>query len=248
MKTKLLKKILGVGAAAYIMAYAGLGGYALLDSKHNSDINSDRAPRMSEYREFKFDINGKKKKLGIIGEYHGYNHNERKYAVSIIKQYDNVALEGSAQESKSKLFSEADSILSAVPAYFYTTGSCRRCPNAYLLAFFNGKKIMPLEENSALDNMNFGQKSAFLADDVKNILIAPYYYFDGKKEIEHPNINDSEKNSLYFYTNGDKREKEMSEKIVRKIKDEKTDNLLCFVGKSHLEGIISNIGKEIKLE
>jgi len=247
MKNKWLKKVLGIGFAAYLTAYAGLASYAVIDSKRNSDINSEKAPIRLEYKELKCDINGKKKKIGIIGEYHSYNRNETRYASSIVKQYDNVAFEGSDQKPESKLLLKADDITGFIPNYFYLNGSHRRSPNAYLIALIDGKKITHLEEKPAVDKLTFAQKSAFLADDIRAMLIAPYYYFKGKQEIAQAKINDSEKGASYWYTNGERRDKEMSEKIIQLIGDKKTENLLCIVGKSHLEGIISNIEKKIKL-
>ena len=40
----------------------------------------------------------------------------------------------------------------------------------------------------------------------------------------------------------------MADKIIDILEDEKTNNLFCAVGKSHVDGIISNLEKRIKLE
>jgi hypothetical protein len=266
---KTLKRALAIGVGAYILAYAGLAGYALVDIKKNFWNTFDKAQNFLTFREFSCEIDGRKKKLGLVGEKHLYNHKEQLFAGELIKRYETLAFEGSVNEPRSKIDRILDNVCSTLNypyIYFYATGSGRRAPHPYDIerlknSLYNSllqkEKIIPLiplEEHSATDDMNLTQKALAFIESAKELAIAPMAYFKGKKELNLPRENkekspqEAQKELGWYRANGEKRDYIMADKIVTILEDDKTDNLLCAVGKAHVEGIISNLEQMINLE
>ena len=243
-----LKRALAIGLGAYITAYAGLAGYAAIDSKRNFWKTFDNAQDLSNFKEFSCEIDGKKKTLGILGEYHNYSEKEMHNAANLIEKYDTIALEGSADKTKSKLFCGINQILNYPSVWFYLNGSGRRSLGV------DFKNAVSLEDKNPIDELNLIQKAIATGDSIEGLLTAPLAYFKGQNELKmskeqaDKEAKKYQKGLTWYYSNGEKRNEIMADKIIDILEDEKTNNLFCAVGKSHVDGIISNLEKRIKLE
>lgn len=254
---KKLKKLMGIGLGTYIAAYAGLASYAILDYKKNQDKIFNGAPNLLIVKEYSAEINGKEKKLALVGENHHYTDKESKYASEIMEKYENIAIEGSDKEIKSKKFAKLASYFNYLSGNFYITGSGRIALNSnFLSAIYtkaNGKKRFCLEDKNPLDGLNNTQKARFLAMSAISVLFAPKEYFEGKDERnisleEYKKITDEERNNQPLYCNSDEREAKMAKNIEDILNREDIDSLACFIGASHQNIIESKLKKKIEIK
>ena len=255
---KTLKKIMAIGFGTYLTAYTGLASYAILDYKKNQDKIFNEAPNLLIVKEYSAEINGKKKKLALVGEAHNYTDKESRYASEIMEKYGDIAKEGSDKEIKSKKFAKICVYVSIPSGYFYLTGSGRLAPNSsFLVTLYtaaNNKRKFCLENQNPYDSLNKTQKGMILTELIKHSLTAPLEYFKGKSENELSLkdykilIDKKRNNSVLRYLNNGQREEKMAKKIEEIISKDDIDSLACFIGASHLDNIDSILKEKLRLK
>ena len=256
---KTFKKIVAIGIGTYLTAYIGLAGYAFLDYKKNQDKIFENAPNLLIAKEYSAEINGKKKKLALVGEAHNYTDKESRYALEIMEKYGDIAMEGSDKETKSKKFAKLFAYLNYLGSNFYLTGSGRIAMDSNILSAVytkaNGKKRFCLEDKNPLDGLNNNQKTMLLAKSAIDVLSAPIEYFKGKAERnisleKYKKITNKERNQIFLHSilNSDEREEKMAGKIEDIISKDDIDSLACFIGASHLDKIDSILKEKLRLK
>ncbi len=241
-----LKKALAIGAGAYFTAYALLSGCAILDIKKNSEIIYQNAPDNLIINEYSAKINGRKKKLALIGEHHCYTQKESKHATELIKEYKNVGLEGANKKAENKVF---ESIVNNFPgpnAYFYLNGSGRLDLESGILSYLHARNSrFYLESKNPIDSLNFLEKARILGKATLYNLAAPIRYFTEKNKALS---GKDSKRIPKFSGRLSNREKEMSESIESILNKDNINSLAVFVGSSHLENIAHALEMKMKLE
>ena len=251
-----IKKLLFVIIGTYIASYTGLTCYAILDYNKNKDRIFDNAPNHLLVQEYSAEVNGKKKKLALVGEAHNYTDKESRYALEIMEKYGDIAREGSDKEIKGKKFAKICSYASIPAGYFYLTGSGRIALDSNFLSAIctkaNRKKTFGLEDKNPLDSLNNTQKTMFLAKLAIDVLSAPIEYFKGRAERnisleKYKKIIDKERKKQPFYYNSDERETKMAGKIEEIISKDDIDSLVCFIGATHLVPIENKLKNKLIL-
>jgi len=243
---KLLKKALAIGAGTYIGACALLTVFANLDYRKNEpDIMND-APDRLRINEYSVNINGKTKKLALIGENHLYTQKETSHALKVIKAYGNIGLEGSTKSTKDKLTHKILALEGHIPGYFYVRGTGRNAMDSDALSYIFAKQRFCLENQQPLDAMDYLQKFNMVKDLAEANILGPLMYFKGKAENKLSNKD-------YFKTiKPDKtwknRENEMTLNIESILNKDNVDKLACFVGLAHIDNIDSNLNKSVKIK
>lgn len=253
----ILKKGLAIVAGAYFTAYALLSGYAFIDYKINKKKIWDEAPNHLLVKKYSASVNGKKKRLALVGEIHQYTNKEARQASHLIDEYKDIALEGSLSLPKDNVYDKIFSITSPMQYKCYLKGSGRTALNSSFLAALEqrlGKKVFLLEKNDPRDNYGFIQKAGRLSEIVKGYLLAPINYLKGRnegnisiEEHEKSMIKGRQNNFLYKKIN-DKREKEMTRNIESILNKDCVNSLVVFVGAYHLEPIAHALETKMKME
>ncbi len=93
--------------------------------------------------------------------------------------------------------------------------------------------------------MSGGEKARLFGEAVFSALTAPLAYYEAKNETPH----DASEYANFTYRESliDNRDKVMAGGIVDLLEKEGVDQLLATVGRAHLEGVISNLSKQVEL-
>jgi|TARA_B100002003_G_C14101321_1_gene529671 hypothetical protein len=217
-----------------------------------------------EYQEYQAEVNGIQRKLGLLGEIHGYNLTEYNFAVEVIPKFDIIAIEGTSLET---------SVLDRLGHFFYSVSNIAldkvtqrlpSIPSADDIAFDYSKEIIDLEENID-DFFPLKQQLALILDGLLGCFSIfndfSYYkingdpfiygtkaYYDMLEEEVFPSSNLTERLSRYSLDdNMDERDCHMAKGSVDILKEKKGD-VLVVCGEDHLDGIVANISNEVKLK
>ena len=115
------------------------------------------------------------------------------------------------------------------------------------IAEARGHNVYALEKaDDPFNNMPGREKARLFGESVLSALAAPLAYYRAKNETPY----DSSKHVSFTYRESliDKRDKVMAKGIVDLLNKDEIDNLLAEVGIGHLEGVISNLSKQVKLQ
>lgn len=239
-----IKTALAIVAASYLAAYTGLASYANLDYRINKEKIVKNAQNHLIVKDYNLKINGLDKKLALIGENHNYTEKETDFALKLLKDYSNVAFEGSSKPLENKVFYNILSAITSRTGRYANEGNGRNSPDSGFISTAYGKNIFSLENQNPYDTLSKTQKISLIASAVKDRLTAPLKYFKGKAENKL-SIEDYEK-SLKAKKIWASREVEMSKNIEAIIKRKDVKNLAVFVGAKHLKNIDSNLNKKFK--
>jgi len=188
--------------------------------------------------EYKAVVDGKEKKLCLIGEYHVYNLPEHNLSEKLAEGYNNYASEITVENQNNQPLSDMlyGVVLSMfkvdlISAFFGKKGY----PNLSLSLGLNGQKVHSLEE-SPWKPFNFHEKIKLLTDDG-----AFKSCGDFNKDYEMV------KKSPSYEPLVKRRDKIMADNLAKLLKKEDTNDLLATVGRAHLEGVTKYLSEQVKL-
>lgn len=213
------------------------------------------------YKEYLVKLNGSEKKLGVFGEQHIYTPSESRFAKKIIPDFDTVAVEGS--NKKSFIYWIGILYLPMILALILGTNRSFKNDTSNSLAKKYKKKVVMLEKGA--EHFKLTQKIALVAAGLFSIPYSPFLYASYKfygdpfekwtKAHEKRMANKKKgKKGLFsgffeyaYKSNLKERDRIMAKKSIDLLR-KNSGSLLIVCGESHLDGIIKNLDKKLKLK
>ncbi len=197
------------------------------------------------------DGNGKEKYLTLVGENHDYNQTEHEIAQKLVNEHQHFADECGSDLFENIsignfLYASAVAIPLIITDFYQNLGDGRWYDSIDAIAEERGYKVHALEKvDDPFNNMSAGGKARLFGESVFSALTAPLAYYEAKNETPY----DASKYANFAYRESliDSRDPVMAQGIVDLLKKDEIDKLLAEVGRIHLEGVISNLSKQIEL-
>jgi hypothetical protein len=248
-----IKKALKWAGIAYASAFLAINAHIIYDY----NVNGPKKPELTlQVHNYDVEVQGKHKRLTLVGEIHTHNLEDKKKAEELISSNHFFANECNANtfyemNVPEKVYLKTLSELGALPSFYYHLGSGREYSNMLRTAYQNKKEVFALETGrSSLEDLSTFQRLATIAMSAVKLPLAPLQYYNGKSEPKLTEEYAREKKILFKEENGTKRSIKMAREIDLLMRHPQIDSLLATTGVYHTYEIIQCLksNPNLKLE